>query len=213
MALWDLPRYLDMAVLPLEDWSGTVRPLSEARRSPFSAGTTSTFQLLRAELDALDAEERVLYVPVEGGQFRRDGRPRADAKLVGAALVLAFDAGDSPYEYVSDQWLTWQENLRAIALTLQALRAVARYGLTAERQQYVGFRALEAPQEDPAIVWASVAEALGWLRDLTGVDESVPIRSLLVQARRKSHPDLGGDGSLFGRVSDAEALLRREGLL
>ena len=43
--------------------------------------------------------------------------------------------------YATDCCVFWQHNLRSIALGLEALRAVDRYGISRRGQQYAGFRA------------------------------------------------------------------------
>lgn len=67
------------------------------------------------------------------------------------------DAGGNPEDFVAvqaaeatrrlvfatDAYALWEHNVRAIALTLEALRAVDRYGTTGGRQ-YAGFRQLQA---------------------------------------------------------------------
>jgi hypothetical protein len=67
------------------------------------------------------------------------------------------DAGGDPEDFIAvqaamkverlvfatDAYEDWQHNVRAIALTLEALRAVDRYGTTGGRQ-YAGFRQLTA---------------------------------------------------------------------
>lgn len=43
--------------------------------------------------------------------------------------------------YATDTCVYWQHNVRSIALGLEALRAVDRYGISKRGQQYAGFRA------------------------------------------------------------------------
>jgi hypothetical protein len=43
--------------------------------------------------------------------------------------------------YATDACELWQHNVRSIALGLEALRAVDRYGITRRGEQYAGFRA------------------------------------------------------------------------
>lgn len=46
------------------------------------------------------------------------------------------------YQFAVDQFPTWQDNLRAIALGLDALRRVQRYGIVKEDEQYTGWKQL-----------------------------------------------------------------------
>jgi hypothetical protein len=46
------------------------------------------------------------------------------------------------FQFAVDVFPTWQANLRAITLGLEALRRVQRYGIVKEDEQYTGFKAL-----------------------------------------------------------------------
>lgn len=59
--------------------------------------------------------------------------------------------------YPCDSCDNWQHNVRSIALALQALRAVDRYGVTRRAEQYRGWGKLPAPGE--MIGFTSVAAA------------------------------------------------------
>ena len=213
MTAWDFPLYLDLAVVSLDDWDGAIRPFSQTSRSQFSAPISSTHRALRTELDALDALDRTLYVPVAANQFRRDGRPRSDAKLTGSALILTFDVDGQTHQYAADRFITWQENLRAIALTLEALRAVARYGLTEQRQQYTGFLAIEPAHTAHAFTAATAEEFVQTIARRSPGRGLVDLASVVRLAKRLTHPDQGGDPDEFQQVTNAETVLREAGRL
>lgn len=48
------------------------------------------------------------------------------------------------FQFAVDKFPSWQDNLRAIALGLEALRKVERYGFVKDDEQYTGFKALTA---------------------------------------------------------------------
>src|SRR5579863_10251967 len=54
----------------------------------------------------------------------------AGAKLRTQGIILTFNSKHGPLSYPCDKYSNWQANLRAIALSLEALRAVDRYGVT-----------------------------------------------------------------------------------
>lgn len=213
MPITDLPLYLDTAILPIGRWHGEpLRPFSATSSSKFSAADSSTFRTLQRELDHLDAEDRVLYVCVPAEQFRRDGRPARNATVTAPGVVLEFTADGQTFEYVADRFRSQMENLRAIALTLEHLRAVDRYGLTGDRQQYRGFLAIEAPAAADGFTTAH--GALEWLNDRFGEPGTVhTARELIRRAQRAAHPDRGGDAATFQRVAASEATLREAGML
>src|SRR5947208_1880483 len=80
---------------------------------------------------------------VTESDIRLDGRPRARAVASHPGVVLAFDSRHGPLKYAVDTFDRWQDNLRAIALGLEHLRAVDRYGVTRRGEQYTGWRQIE----------------------------------------------------------------------
>lgn len=55
-------------------------------------------------------------------------------------LLSAEDA----YQFAVDTFTSWEDNLRAIVLGMEALRKVARYGIVKGNEQYTGWRQLTA---------------------------------------------------------------------
>lgn len=213
MSLSDLPAYLDMAIMPIARFSGAApRPFAQTVRSPFRAADASTFRLLQKELDHLVATDRALFVCVDETQFRRDGRPSKNAVITSPGVVLEFTSRGQTFAYVADRFSSQMENLRAIALTLEHLRAVDRYGLTGDRQQYTGFLAIEAAPSPSR--FEDALDAKLFLARVTGIPYmDRPLRDLIRLAWRRTHPDTGGDTDTFQRVSLAESVLREAGEL
>lgn len=107
----------------------------------------------------------------------------------------------------------WQENLRAIALGLEALRKVDRYGIAKSGQQYRGWAALEMGSAgDPGP--RTLEEAMTFVSEHS--DTQAAHAGWLVAYRaaaKRLHPDAGGDTRLFQHLQQAKAILEREGLL
>lgn len=125
-----------------DDWPGarTVHPV----KSPFrGANWSGTLQLLERELKHLDAKEIVFVLNVGPRGVNSDGRLRADARVQDPAVIVEFKSGADRLSFPCDTFNHWHENLRAIALALEALRKVDRYGVRKGRQ-YEGFKALPA---------------------------------------------------------------------
>lgn len=110
----------------------------------------------------------------------------------------------------------WQANVRAIALGLEALRRVERYGIAPRGEQYTGWKAL--PPSSVALGAAmTVDEAARLLCDATmdevGEDPRDVSRvaslatALWREAAKRHHPDVGGDPDLFRRLTEARDLL------
>lgn len=118
-------------------------PHHERRRSQFSAKYSATLELLERELNFLDAENVIVEADCDASQIRLDGCFRAGAKLRGPGIILSFDCKHGPVRYPCDKFLNWDCNLRAIALSLEALRSVDRYGVTRRGEQYQGWAKIE----------------------------------------------------------------------
>lgn len=151
----------------------TVRPLTDpkppegGRYSPFSASLTSTIEMLATELRALDADQVILEIDLAEKDLRLDGLPRAGAQPHHDGVALAFQSKFGPLryataEYTASRWTNsgWQANLRAIALSMQALRAVDRYGVSKRGEQYTGWRQIGTGSDDTGIHTRAQAEQL-----------------------------------------------------
>ena len=103
----------------------------------------------------------MLQVDISERYIRTDGLPYANARYgTNPGVIVSFDSRHGPLRYATDAFTEWQDNLRAIALSLEALRAVDRYGVTRRGEQYTGWRAIAAPA--PEFATADHAEA--WMR-------------------------------------------------
>lgn len=205
-----------MTVQPIVEWPGELT--ANRVRSSFGSTQSATLQLLRRELSQLGAKDVLLQIAIDRGQFRIDGFPRATAKPAHPGLILTMESKFGPLSYPCDTFTRWEDNLRAIALALEALRKVDRYGVTKRGEQYRGFLAIEGATAMPAgfasweLAWRFLEETSGLAPNVFEAPEERAAR-LVRHAKRKAHPDTGGDTELFQRVSLAEARLREEGLL
>lgn len=206
----DYPHDLD--VRPLTTWPGQLTATHKQRRSPFSAPLGSTLSTLRTELASLSARHPILEVAIPPEQFRLDGRPRADARAVHAGVVLSLPTTSvGPLRYATDTFDTWQSNLRAIALGLEALRRVDRYGITRRGEQYTGFRALPpggipmpaGAAMDIDTAYTVLADAAGVGSQTVRTSDPGQIRDLYRKASRRVHPDAGGSTAEFQRLQEA----------
>lgn len=188
----------------------TVRPLTEPKppagnRSPqFSASLTSTVEILATELRSLEAHTIVLELDLRERDIRLDGLPRADAQPSHPGVAIAFASKFGPLRYATAEFAGryyrmpgWQANLRAIALSMQALRAVDRYGVSKRGEQYAGWKALPV-STDPADAIQTADQARAFLEQWDGDWK---------RAAREAHPDAGGDPTVFRQVMRAKELV------
>jgi hypothetical protein len=203
-------------LLPLGDWPGELTPEDERRsRYQFQADWPSTAKLLTFELRKIDARDAVLQLAIIDDDLRLDGNLRTNAKPEHPGVVLSFESQHGPLQFACDTYEYWRHNVRAIALTLQALRAVDRYGATQAAEQYRGFAALPPPPpkagermtvEQAARFIAEHATAGGYPCDPD--DVLGPFRQDAYRAAaRRLHPDRGGNADDFVRLNDAKKLI------
>lgn len=196
MTMWPI----GLTVAPLREWPGALTP--KRKSSPFAAPLTATLEQLQRELRLVGAKDVELLIAIDASQFRLDGKPRASAVPAHPGIVLSFTAEPvGRLSYPCDTYSTWQDNLRAITLALEALRRVDRYGVTKSGEQYRGFLALEQHPRS-----ADAQER--WLREYVAAPPQWTLDIVLRNAKRKAHPDTGGDAATFQRVLDAERALR-----
>lgn len=188
-------RYGDITFRPIDVWPGE---LSRHRtRSQFSARWGQTVTLLERELAHLDARNAIFQIAVGERDLRLDGMPRANARPDHPGVILAFDSKHGPIKFAVDTYTSWEDNVRAIALAMEALRKVDRYGVTKRGEQYTGWKALPA-STDPADSLQTREQAQSYLDEHYGGD--------LRRALMETHPDRGGDPAEFRRVMRAKEL-------
>jgi hypothetical protein len=198
-------------VAPMREWPGAMT--ARRRRSQFASTHSATLALLTREMRELGAKHPTLLIALRPEDFRLDGLPRAGRVAAHPGIVLSFESKHGPLSYPCDTFDRWQDNLRAIALALEALRKVDRYGVTKRGEQYRGFLALEATAAPAGFATAQEARSFLWRLSGLPAGENASTTVLLRKAQRATHPDHGGDAATFQRVSLAEAKLREEGLL
>lgn len=138
--------------------SGARTTPQDRRRSPFRSQWTATMRELERELRQIGAEEPiVIEAGFQEGQIRNDGLPRAGVNPNDPAIVISFKSRFGPLRYGCDAFWPYEANLRAIALALEALRKVDRYGVTKRGEQYQGWKAL--PENT-----MSASDARDWLK-------------------------------------------------
>lgn len=205
---------------PIDRWPG--ERTKYPKHSPFNATWSKTLDLLDRELFQLQARQVVLMIDVEERDLRIDGELRANARPKSSAVILAFDSKHGPLKYPCDRFIKWQDNVRAIALGLEALRKVERYGIVRVGEQYTGWKALPPatavgglPAPMTTTEAATVLADLAWDGDgdagdiLDVGDVPVPeyVEGAYREAAKRHHPDNGGDPDLFALATRARDAL------
>jgi hypothetical protein len=217
---------MDLLFRPLDPPPAHWRRAHDERpTSPFDATYSQTLELLERELRELESRESFLQVVAGPSGVRLDGRLRANAVVDHPGVMLTIDSrahGTLVYEtdrfgrkpaYKANAGPAWQENLRAIALGLEALRKVERYGIASRGQQYAGYRELGAggPIElGSAMTLEEAAELLFPDDPERLIDFPDEAAERFRWLAKKAHPDAGGDAEIFRRLTEARDLLTRQ---
>jgi len=222
---------MEFEVAPIEDktWVGHVR----REESKFTSSYSDTVTDLERQVAHLRGKHVIVRVDVLPGAFRLDGRLRADAKAMSPAVEVLFETakhGDMRFrcdrfvrgvatanrggQSVRKMTEDWQHNLRAIAKTMENLRAIDRYGSMRD-EQYTGFKALPAGRAMPA---SHMTADEAW--SIIGSYQSRPIAEFRARhdegeltrayrsAQAANHPDRrGGDRALWDQVEQAARVL------
>jgi hypothetical protein len=208
---------------PLDAWTD---PVTAERRSSslFRATWNDTLVLLADEISYLDGEDPVvIQVDVTEADLRNDGMLRSRAKVGDhPGVIISFQSRFGALRYASDayeqRWSGampgWQANVRAIALALEALRAVDRYGVTKRGEQYRGWTSLPAAKAGSSQWFTTRQEAAQWMARCAGESgitvgpAAVADAPLYKALAKRMHPDVdGGSKDLWERLDAAATLL------
>lgn len=196
----------DVTAYPLCWPHGQVRtPADKQARPNFSTkgvgGQSNTNELLR-QIRMMGGQDIIISsnVPV-----RQDGQPYADAArriIRDSGVAVYFIRKRQPVCFACDRWESPAANIRAIAMTIEALRGIARWG-SAEMldRAFSGYLALPAPAVTPA--------PRSW-REIMGYDDDFmpdlrDVRVIYLDRCKSYHPDGGGTHDLMAEVNRAWA--------
>jgi hypothetical protein len=203
---------------PLGRWTDPETAVREGS-GRFRADWNATLRLLGYGADQLGASLVVIQIDIEDGDLRRDGALRTRARVGHPGAVVSFGSRFGPLRYATDRYEPrwsgdppgWQANVRAVALALQALRAVDRYGVSTRGEQYRGWTAIGAgtPGRGP---FTTTEEAQTWMRKAAaecGIPAGPADWDALYRAlAKRMHPGAAmGNADLRERLDAAATLL------
>lgn len=192
---------------PIKAWPGKPTQAAMRWRGPFRAGWQSTLDLLEKELNHLKAKDITIEGFFAASNIRNDGWPKSSARPTQPGVVLSFETKQGRIVMPCDRYYDWEANLRAIALTLEHLRAVERHGVTSDNhEQYTGWLRLPAASTTDEL--AGLARKLIFYASV-GIDtvkvisDQATFNSLWKEAARRTHTDTGGNTNDFQEVMHA----------
>lgn len=144
---------------------------------------------IRHELELMGVPEVIVSTNLT---LKNDGWPRSgQAQPRDPGVAVYFNYRGKPVCLACDQWTTVEDNLWAVALTLEAMRGIDRWGAAELEATFTGYAALPAPEQ--------------WWQVL-GVPKNANaeiIRNAYRQLARQHHPDAGGSHDQFVRIQAA----------
>jgi hypothetical protein len=203
---------LDYKFRSIDHWP---RAFTKGRRgSPFKSSLNQTIRLLGKEISSLNGKDVVFQIAIPSTRIRKDGMPYADTQPEHPGIILSFTGKAGPIQMPCDAFTHWHGNLRAIALALEALRRVDRYGVTSKGEQYRGWNQLPGPIVTPEAM--SVEAAAMFIKVKAGfcsataiMEHAADFKSAYRAAALKLHPDTGIGGVAWHALQAAADVLRK----
>lgn len=217
---------------PIERWPRVLK--RQRKGSQFRIKSVDqAIRLLRKELEALGGvNQAVIQLAMRANDFRQDGLPKVHANVEHPGMIVSFerkvnrwDASKSKsitetvnLSFPCDTYYTWPDNLRAIALALEALRKVNRYGVTQSDEQYRGWTALPPPGQTAVrstmdLTTASITLCGDGITGAMILEKPEYAKAAYRAKTLIHHPDRGGTNAGWQSISDAwEVIKRHHGL-
>jgi hypothetical protein len=173
------------------------QPRSKYRRSaPFKVEFVQARDEMMHSLELIGARTVIVSTNVP---IRPDGLPRGGIEPGDPGVAVYFDRRVEnvlvPFVIACDAFSKVRWNIRAVGGTVEALRAIQRYGATSMLEQaFRGFAAL--PEANKPKPW--------W--EVLGVSQTsgpVAIRSAYLELVALHHPDRGGDHLRMAEINRA----------
>jgi hypothetical protein len=202
---------LDARFQPLPKWTRT--PALQWGNAHFKTPYNKTLDKLEYEIRRVDGRDIRIEAGYKLEQIRNDGWPRGGQTPAHPGVVLYLESVDGALCFPCGSYSRMEDNLHAIALTLECLRAVDRYGVTLAHEQYRGFLALPAAAQesdgwtmDSAADWIATRAPWATIEQILTSRESY--RTAYREIAAQLHPDRpGGDREAFEVLNVVARLL------
>ena len=177
------------------------------KRTPSYQRKTATFSRQGKALTVFDGVQRVLdelqrlgvhqddVIVSTNLQTRLDGLPRSNQARPGDPGVCVYwKPAKSPMRCMAvDRYDEVQDNLAAVAATLEAMRSIERHGGAAILDRaFTGFAALPAPVGGKRDWWTVL--------ELPSTASQAEIRDAFNRLAREHHPDRGGSDERMAEI-------------
>lgn len=195
---------------PLRSWPYPSTPSFRRQKWPGAVTVSKALDSLRQQLRLLGCDATAyIEADVEERHIRQDGQLYASARAATpAVIVYARHRRLGNLLWANDQYLTYDQNVRAIAMTIQNLRSIDRYGCVRDNEQFTGFKAIPAQASNTMTRDAAIV-VLSRHSGAPVLDTSPEgLKRAYRSARARVHPDVNnGDQSAWDAVEAAAQAL------
>lgn len=185
---------------PLQFPMGRER-IQNPERSKFKPGTiVDESQSIYRQIELMGGTDIIISSNM---QYKADGMPYYRQSVSDTGVAVYFKNANGEEQCIPcDSWISLEENMRAIAKTIEAMRGIERWGGKAlMNAAFSGFKALPSaiitpPPDREKRPW--------WV--VLGVDRSADaptVKQAYRRAQGTAHPDAGGTAYDFQEVQSA----------
>lgn len=176
-----------------DGWKGSTEDGGIQKRAPFKVTMAKARDHLLDQIRLLGGELPVISSNVP---IRQDGLPYARySEPDDPGVAVYFQLGGRPMVFACDRFDLVQDNMRAIGLSIEALRGLERWGASDMMERaFSGFEALPPPS-DPKH-WSLVL-------DIPASASEEQIKAAYRKRARSAHPDHGGSDSAMAELNQA----------
>ena len=184
----------ELSAYPLQWPAGypkTARPSDKFRFYPSSV--YAEIKGLKEELGRMSARGVVVSTNIP---TKNDGNPYSTyTKPSDTGVAVYFTVDNKAMALCCDKWNTVEANLKALSMSVDALRGLDRWGVSDIMDRaFMGFKAL--PEKAASFPWW---EVLGLTRTCTKSE----IEKAYKKAAKMNHPDNGGDPVKWNALQEA----------
>lgn len=183
-----------LSAFPLQWPSGYPRTARTSNRFRFYPSSVSVeIKMLKEELGRMNARGIVISTNIP---TNRDGDPYSTyTKPSDVGVAVYFTVDNKAMALCCDKWNTVEANLKALSMSVDALRGLDRWGVSDIMDRaFMGFKAL--PEKASSFPWWDV---LGLARLCTKKE----IEAAYKKKIKAHHPDNGGDPAKWQELQEA----------
>lgn len=191
------------------EWPAEIDRTPEGERETYPHGfgvsRREAIEHVMEQLRKMDATDVQIDTAADH-QSRNPNLPYSEAQADDPGIVVRYKLEGTPHIVAMDKWESLRDNARALGLTLEAKRALTRYGVESIESEFSTHRL--PPGDEDAIATGPPAHEI--LEVDPDASEEV-VKAAAREKKREHHPDAGGDEEQFKRVVEAERAMLEEG--